>query len=120
MIVYYCGFRGTYGVGEVGESLYLYLFDRSEAEEQVAGGFLADARDVGERGAEGSLGTFVAVESDGKAVDLILYLLKEVEEWVSGFELDNSRRKAIEEFVGAVAVVFGEAGNGNFEVQFVV
>ena len=50
---------------------------------------LADAGDVGQRSTEGSLGTFVAVVGNGEAVDFVLYLFQQVEEWIGGLKLDD-------------------------------
>jgi hypothetical protein len=46
-------------------------------------------------GAEGAFRAFVAVEGDGKAVHLVLYLFQQVEERVGGFEPYHLWRKSI-------------------------
>ena len=89
VIVNYCCFGGSDGIGEVGEGLELYLLDGAEAEKQVACAFGSDAGDVGEGGAEGAFGAFVAMVGDGKAMDFVLDLLEEMEERVGGLELDD-------------------------------
>ena len=89
MVVNDLRFGRADSVGEVGEGLDLDLFDGAEAEKEVAGGLGADAGDVGEGGAEGAFGAFVAVEGDGKAVNLVLYLFEEVDKRVGRFELND-------------------------------
>ena len=89
VIVNYCCFGGSDGIGEVGEGLELYLLDGAEAEKQVACAFGSDAGDVGEGGAEGAFGAFVAMEGYGETVYLVLNLFEEVEEGVGGFELND-------------------------------
>lgn len=114
------GLGGTHHLGQVGFGLEFYFFDAAELEQEVAGGFLADAGDVGELGAEGAFAAFVLVERDGKAVNLILYLFEQVEERVGGFEPHHLGREAIEQFGGVVAVVLGQSGDGYFEVELVL
>ena len=89
------GFGGAYYFCEVGFGLEAHLFDAAEFQEQVAGGLITDAGDVGELGAEGAFRAFVAVEGDGKAVHLVLYLFQQVEERVGGLEPYHLWRKSI-------------------------
>lgn len=89
IIVNGVGFTRTDGIDEVGECLKLYLFDRAETEEQVAGGLGTYTGNVGEGGAEGTLGAFVAVVCDGEAMYFVLYLLEKMEERIGGLELDG-------------------------------
>ena len=49
------GFGWSYHFGEVGLGLQAHLFQAAEVEQEVSGGLLADAGDVGEGGAEGAL-----------------------------------------------------------------
>ena len=51
-VIYEASLGGADGCAEVFECLYGHLLDGAEAEEQVMGRLLADAGDVGERGAE--------------------------------------------------------------------
>ena len=67
---------------------------------------------------EGVLGTLVAVEGDGIAVHLVLYLGEHFEEFAFHIESDCLCGPPEQQFVGAVAVVFGQSRNGYIEFQF--
>lgn len=114
------GFGGADDAGEVGFGLQAHLFDAAELEQEVAGGLFADAGDVGELRAEGAFAALVLVKGDGEAVHLVLNLFEEMEEGVGGLHSHHGRREAEEEFGSVVAVVLGEAGNGDVEVQLVL
>ena len=86
------------------------------------GGLLADAGDVGERGAEGAAAALVLVEGDGKAVHLVLYLLEQVEQLVGGLQLHHGCLAVgveAQQLVGAVVLVLGEAGDGQVDAEAV-
>ena len=64
------------------------------------------------------LGALVAVEGYGEAVYLVLQMGENVEQFAVGLQSDGLRRVAIEQFVGAVAVVLGESGYGDAQPEF--
>ena len=58
------------------------------------------------------------MEADGEAVYLVLDACEGMEEFAFHIDSDGLDGVAIQEFVGAVTVVLGQACNRNFEVQF--
>lgn len=90
------GFGGSYDFGEVGLGLQFDFFEAAEFEQEVAGGFFPDTRNVGKLGAEGAFAALVFMEGDGEAVDLVLDLFEEMKKWVGRFESYNLGRKSIE------------------------
>ena len=63
------------------------------------------------------LAALVAVEGDGKAVHLVLNLCEQTEQGTVYLHADGGRRKAVEQFVRAVLVVFGQSGNRDIQMQ---
>ena len=84
------GFCRAYGICQVGEGLYLYLFDATKTQQQIVGGLGPDAGYFGERGTKCAFRTLVFVEGDGETVHLVLYLFQQVEDSVGGLELNHS------------------------------
>ena len=63
---------------------------------------------------------FVAVKCNGKSVHLVLYLRKYSEQFAVCLYGYGGRWVAIQQFVGAVAVVFGQSCDSYLQVQFVL
>ena len=66
------------------------------------------------------LGALVAVEGDGEAVHLVLYLREHTEELRVSLQANHLWRKAVEQLVGAVTVVLGKARDGYLQVEFIL
>ena len=94
----------------------MYTFNTLQRLIQRLTGLRSDAFYVVKHAVERMLGAFVTVESDGKAVYLVLYLCEHMEEFAVGLQSDDLWRKALEKFVGAMAVVFGQSCDRNIEV----
>ena len=60
---------------------------------------------------QGVFRPLVAVESDGKAVHLVLDVCQQPEQFAVRLHSNHLRRKSIQQFVGAVAVVFCQSGD---------
>lgn len=77
-----------------------------------------DALDIVQFAVQGVLRSLVAVELYGIAVHLVLYLRQNMEQFGVGLQRDSLRRIAVEQFVGAVAIVLCKSGNGYVQSQF--
>ena len=60
------------------------------------------------------------MEFDGEAMHLDLDLCQHMKKFAVHLQRYMDGWEAVEQFVGAVTVVFGEAGNGDIKVQFVL
>ena len=70
-----------------------------------------DALDVVQFAVQGVLRTLVAMELYSIAVHLVLYLRQNMEQFGVGLQRDGLRRIAVEQFVGAVAIILCESGD---------
>lgn len=94
------------------------LFHALEMLHQQVASLGSDALYVVKLAVQGMLRALVAMEGDGIAVHLVLQACEHMEEFAIGIDADGHRRIAKEQFVGAMAVVFGESGNGNLQAKF--
>ena len=119
VFLYYFRFGRSDFCGQFVERSFPDTFYAFKPFEQLGFGFLADAFD-GVQCRNGQVfAAFVAMESDGKTVHFILYLGHEPEHRAVCLHANDDRREAEQQFVGAMAVVFSQSGDGDAQSEFV-
>ena len=88
-----------------------YAFQALERLQKSVARCRAYALDIVQFAVQGVLRSLVAVELYGIAVHLVLYLRQNVEQFGVGLKRDGLRRIAVEQFVGAVAIVLCKSGD---------
>ena len=118
MCVYEGGFAASHNVRkclQVGLSNAFYAL---QCMEQCLLALGSNTLDIVQFAMQCMLGALVAMEGDGEAVYLVLDACESMEKFAFHIDSDGLDGVTVQEFVGAVTVVFGQAGYRDVEVQF--